>query len=612
MNRKNRPILCCTAIVFVVALLVTDRADASKKLLRLRLDGPVLEAPADDMDLSVIFGGQKAKTLRQWINMIDKAAGDRDIHGIVMLVENPGLGLSQVEEFTRALKRFQKTGKKVYCYIDYAGNVSYALAAAADHITLAQYSGLEILGLHAELSYFKGLFEKIGVEADMMHCGDYKSALEPFTRTEPSKEAAEQINWLLDGLFGRWQQLIADGRGLSPADVKAAIDAAPLNAETAEKRRLVDAVASFADFKQMIKKEYGQDVEVVKKYPKDKDFSLKFDNPFALIETISKLFEKTTETAKPGIGLIYIEGAIVTGPSGKGMLAGSTVGSTTIRAAFEKARQDDNIKAVVVRVNSPGGSALASDIIWVAETRCAKVKPLVVSMGNVAGSGGYYVAIPGDMIFAEESTITGSIGVVGGKFVTKGLFEDKLGITTTEFDRGKNAGLMSMNRRWNDSEREHIRRLLYEVYDQFKGRVIESRGDRIKGDLEPLAGGRVYTGRQALEHGLVDRIGGLYEALEYAAEKADLDDYEVYVLPKKKGFEDILMTLLGEETEDEWEIGLPSGPTMLNDPILRSLLPILEQLDPERLRSIVNGLRNIMILNREHVGVFMPFEMRLR
>ena len=509
MNQTVRKCTCWIILVAGLALLGPTTTLAAKKVLRIRLDGPVVEAPSQEARIFSLMSGQNTKTLYEWLRTIERAAEDDEIAGIAMIIEQPQMSLAQAEEFIRALQTFRKTGKPVYCYIDYAGNLSYMLASAADHITLADTSELYIIGLNASMTFYKGLFDKIGVVPDMLHCGAYKSAVEPYTRTEPSEAAAENLDWLLDGIFKRWTQVMAEARGLSTDEMLAAIDAAPLTAEQALQRRLIDEVSSFPAFKQRIRKEFGQDVEILKKLKKDDGLELDLKNPFAIFELFGKLMEKADEPKQAGIAVLYIEGMIVTGKSESSPFGGASAGSSTIRAAFEMAREDDNIKALVVRVNSPGGSALASDIMWEAATRFGKEKPLVVSMGGVAASGGYYVAIPGDLIFAEEATITGSIGVLGGKLVWRELWEDKIGITSTEFRRGKHAGLMSMNCSWTDAEREFMQGYLDNIYTQFKGRVVDSRGDRIKGDLEPLAGGRVYTGRQALEHGLVDKIGGL-------------------------------------------------------------------------------------------------------
>lgn len=611
MSRMARRHAGWALLIVGATFLLPPTALAAKKVLRLRLDGPLQEAPDENAQLlALLMGGNESRTLYDTVQMIEQAAADDEIAGMALIIETPEMGLAQIEELSRALKGFRAAGKQIYCYMDYAANGSYALACAADHITLAQYSMLAIVGLHGEASFYKGLLDKIGVQADMMHCGAYKSALEPFTRTEPSPEAAENINWLLDGIYERWIEMMAEGRGLSAVQIEALVDRAPLDADESLEHKLIDAVGSFPEFKKLIYKEFGKDVEVVKHLGDESSFELDLENPFAIFQLFSEMVDRQREPAKPGIALIYIDGGIIVGKNDSGAFGGGMAGSTTIRAAFEQAYQDENVKAIVVRVDSPGGSALGSDIMWKAATRCASEKPLVVSMGNVAGSGGYYVSIPGDTIFAEASTITASIGVVGGKLVWSELMEDKLGITTTEFDRGQHAGLMSMNRPWSESEREWMMTYMNSVYEQFKGRIMSSRGDRIKGNLEDMAGGRVFTGRQALELGLVDRIGGLSDAIEYATEKAGLDEYEVYVLPEAKDFTDILAILLNEETEDEWEISL--APRASSAPLLRAALPMLEDLAPQRLRSIVQALRSLTTLSQERVGCFMPFDLTIR
>jgi protease-4 len=614
MARAVRGIAWWVAVVVGCALLCPVEARAEKALLRLRLDGPVLEAPDDTAGLFALLAQKEAKTLHYWVKTLHRAAGDPDVQGLVLIIEEPELGLAQVEELTAAVKAFRAKGKPVYCYLDQAGNLTYALAASADYITLADYSELEIIGLRGEMMFFKGLLDKIGVEADMMHCGAYKSALEPFTRTEPSPEAAENINWLLDSLFDRWVQLIAEGRKLPVEQVKKLVDAAPLSAAQALEGKLVDEVSSFPAFKQKLHKEFGPDVKVLKEYEEGEGLAIDWQNPFAFFQFLGKMMEGEAPAAQPGVGLIYIEGSIMVGKSDDNPFGVTTAGSTTLRSAFEQARGDDSIRAVVVRVDSPGGSALASDIIWEAATRCAAQKPVIVSMGNVAGSGGYYVSIPGDTVFAEATTITGSIGVVGGKLILKKLLEEKLGITTTEFVRGQHAGLMSLNRKWTEAERTWMTQYMNSVYEQFKSRVMKSRGDRIKKSLEEVAGGRVYTGAQAVELGLVDKLGGLSDALDLAAKKASLGrDYEVRLLPKPSGFAEFLsflQKLMGKEGEDEFEIGM--GPSLRNDPLLRAALPLVRDLAPAQLRQLVRDLYNLVILQRERVGCFMPLVPQVR
>lgn len=594
-----------------VASVLSAPAFAAKKVLRVLLDGPIAEAPLPDKMFAKLFGGS-ARSLREWTEEIRAAADDKEIAGMAMILEEPQMSLAQLEELTRALSYFRSKGKTIDAYSDYLSNRSYAIAAYADHITLAETANLDIVGIYAELTYYKGLLDKIGVQADMLHCGAYKSALEPYTRTEPSKEAAENVNWLLDGLYERWVKIIADGRKQSVEQIKAAIDQAPLSDKQAKELKLIDEIGSYESFTARLHKEFGKDLELVKEYNTEEMPELDMNNPFGFFTFIQELMEKSEESSgKPQIGLVYITGPIMAGKSEADPFGGEgTAGSTTLRAAFRDAEEDDNIKAVVIRVDSPGGSALASDIIWNAAAKCAKKKPLIVSMGGVAGSGGYYVAIPGETIFAEESTITGSIGVVGGKMVLAGLFNEKLGITTTPFARGKFSGLMSSMRPWSDEERAKITQYMNDTYASFKGRVTASRGGKLKGDIDSLAGGRVYTGRQALEKGLVDKMGGLQDAIALAAEKGGAGkDYEVETLPKPKGLNEIFAEMFGKPTRDEYEVASPSYRKHI---AMQMVEPLIRELAPDAARKVIAGLRNLILLDSERVGALMPMQLDIR
>ncbi|MEW6253418.1 MAG: S49 family peptidase, partial [Planctomycetota bacterium] len=280
---------------FSLALLLSvgfvAQARAEKTLLRVRLEGQVLESPSDAAGLLALFEDAQFKTLREYAQLIRSAAADRDIHGLALILDEPQLNLAQVEELTAALASFKAKNKPIYCYMDQAGNVTYPLAAAATHITLAENSTLDIVGLYGQMMFFKGLLDKIGVEADMLHIGAYKSALEPFTRTEPSPEAAENVNWLLDSIYERWVQLIADGRKLSPEQVKKIVDTAPLTAAEALEHKLVDAVGSFEDFQKALRKEFGQDLTTVKSVEEMDAPDLKSDDIWGLLQKFQAFFE---------------------------------------------------------------------------------------------------------------------------------------------------------------------------------------------------------------------------------------------------------------------------------------------------------------------------------
>lgn len=465
-----------------------------------------------------------------------------------------------------------------------------------------------IFGLNAQMMFYKGLFEKIGVQFDGLRCGAYKSALEPYTRSTPSEESLEMINWLLDSLYERWIGMIAEGRELSPSTVRNLVDQAPISSAQALESDLVDSVGSFSDFTKRIHKRFGADVKVLKRYRQSPMEKIDVNNPFALFELFSRLLDGVQETEQPGIGLVYVAGTIMVGSSDEGFMGDQIAGSTSVRAALDVACEDDRVKAVVLRVDSPGGSAVASDIIWQAAQRVSEEKPLIVSMGSVAGSGGYYVSAPGDVILADAATLTGSIGVLGGKIVWNELMADHLGITTTEVTRGQHADLFSAQRPWNEHEREVMREYIDRTYEQFKDRVRTARGNRLKKDLDEIAGGRVYTGAQALELGLVDRLGSLADALEIARERAGLpEDCDVYVLPRPSEFAElmaVLEQLTGGEKDDEFEVALRTR--LVNRLGLGGVLPMLQRLAPAELAEVGRALNNLMMLQRERVGMFMP------
>jgi len=277
-----------------------------------------------------------------------------------------------------------------------------------------------------------------------------------------------------------------------------------------------------------------------------------------------------------------------------------------VRRALDRVADDERVKAVVLRINSPGGSAVGSEEILHAARRVAAKKPLVVSMGDVAGSGGYYVACGAQTIFADATTLTGSIGVVAGKFVTTDLW-NKLGIRWHAVQRGKRAAILSSSAVFSEDERKALRKWMNEIYETFKRRVVEARGKRLKKDIEQLAGGRVFTGRQAVELGLVDRLGGLDEAIAYAARTAGLKEYAVRVVPRPKGFfETLLKGLTDEQSEDE-QLSVPRVSFGSDGPsVLRRAWPLLAGLDRRRVRAILAALQRMDWLQREHVALVMP------
>ncbi|HTK78793.1 MAG TPA: signal peptide peptidase SppA, partial [Gemmataceae bacterium] len=475
--------------------------------------------------------------------------------------------------------------------------------------------------------YLRGLLDKIGVQPDYLTCGAYKSAAELFTRTGPSQPANEMMNWLLDGLYQDKVDLIARGRKLPPDKVRELIDRGLFNAESAKAAGLIDAVEQRQDFEKFLRDKYGavgSGVTFARKYGQKKSPQLDLTSPFGLMKFMGEMMgagAKKPKSDKPAVAVVYVNGPIVLG-RGEGVnplaMGGPVAASTPIRKALDEALRDDSIKAVVLRVDSPGGSAVASEIILDATKRIKAKKPFTVSMGDTAGSGGYYVSLGADTIFADESTITASIGVVAGKFVTDGMW-GKVGITFKAYDRGKSAGLLAGDRPFNPEERERVQSWMNTVYDTFKAHVTDSRGNRLKKPLDDLAGGRVFTGRQALELGLIDRIGTLHDAIDHAAAEAKLKagEYEVRTVPEPKNpLQAVMAALTGESPNDEESNGLVAsdGPraaaalsAALRGPSLIDLAaPQLEHLDPQRVRAAKAALLRMELLQREGVLLAAP------
>ncbi len=584
----------------------------TSKVVVFRFHGPLTEAP-EPFDLG--FEMEARKNLHELLERFRRIKKDDTVKAVVLTFDEPQMGLGQMQEIRSAITDIRASEKDVYCYLEDAGMGMYALAAGANKICLVPTGELRLMGMYAEQPYFKTLLDKIGVQADIEHVGSYKGAGEPFTRTEPSPEAKEMLDWLMHDIYDQLVEAIAKGRELSVEEVRSLIDRGLFTAKEAQAAKLVDQVDYAENFTETLKKRYGADVEFVHNYGAKKGPELDFSNIFSLFKSFGEMMSKASTTAKATIAVVYVDGMIVTGKTEEGLFGSSgTAGSTTLRRAIAKARDDENVKAVVLRVDSPGGSALASDIIWHATMELKEKKPLIVSMGNVAASGGYYVSAGAATIFADPGTLTGSIGVVGGKLVTKGLW-DWAGINFHETKIGKNADLFNTNRAFNEQERAIIRKYMEEVYGHFTDRVKQGRGKKLKKDLDQLAGGRVYTGRQAHANGLVDKLGGLQDAIRFAAAEANVGDYEVRQYPEPKNFMDVFIrSLTGqEEDKDVDDVQASSGALMwtTQSPALREFLPMLRQLDPARAETVLKSLLRIELLGRENVLLVLPTELTL-
>jgi protease-4 len=575
------------------------------------LSGVVSEAPV--LDPFGLMAGEMT-SLKDLVRRMDQASGDDKVKAVILTFDRMSVGFGQVEELRRALGHLKSSGKKVYAYAEALDTLDYGLLCASGHLSVAPQSSLWLTGMYGESLYVKGLLDKIGVQADFLHLGDYKSAAEMLTRTSPSGPAQENIDWLFDSLYGSLVEMIAQSRGKTAAQVRDWIDHGPYLAEQAKEKGLIDAVQTREEFLAQVKADLGGRMEVDNRYGREEKAKINLASPLGFFALLSELFKSpAAETAaKDAVAVIYVEGPIVPGYSQPALFgAYNAAFSGDIQKALETARQDNSVKAVILRVDSPGGSAEASEVILNAARRVQAQKPLVVSMGNVAASGGYYVACGADAIFADTATITASIGVVGGKLVTTGLW-GKLGINWVGHQRGANADLLSSNRPFDEAQRQLIGAYMQRVYEVFKGHVARARGDKLRKPIDELAGGRVFTGRQALDLGLVDQIGGLQPAVEYAAARVSLKDYEIRVLPEPRDFFTQLMGDLSGEGERPTDIRL-SGVTDLlaGHPTVAPLLDLLQKTEPQRARALRQALQRIELLRRESVILMMPMDMVL-
>ncbi|NUQ66650.1 MAG: signal peptide peptidase SppA, partial [Pirellulales bacterium] len=473
------------------------------------LDGPIVEKPLQE-DFPLAEPG--TKTLKELVTRLEKARDDQQVKAVVFLVDEGAVDLAQVEELRQTIDSIKAAGKKVYAHVDALLETrNFALAAGASELSVTPTAIIMITGFSAESPYLRGLLDWIGVKPDFLACGEYKTAAEMFMRKGPSPAAERMQTWLLDSLFQSCLESIAQGRKAPVDQVRQWINEGLYTPEKAKTLRIIDQVEYREAFEARLRAKYGQDLQFKKDYGKQREEEIDLSSPLALFKVWAEILQGGKKKALPknSVAIVYVDGPIVPGKAEQSVLGGDAGAfSTTIRKALDKAAADENVKAVVLRVNSPGGSAVASEIILNATRQVAAKKPFAVSMGSVAGSGGYYVTCGADTIFADATTITASIGVVGGKLATTDLW-NKVGIIWDADHRGANADLLSSEAVFSDDQRKQMQDWMNDIYGVFKGHVAAARGKKLRKPIDELAGGRVFTGRQALDLGLVDKIGTL-------------------------------------------------------------------------------------------------------
>lgn len=459
-------------------------------------------------------------------NLIRAAGKDESILGIRAELGGLGLGWAQVQELRKALLEYRESGKECKIWGEAFSNKEYYLATACNEVAMPPAGVFLVNGMSMTVTYYADLFDELDIEPNFAHVGDFKSAVEPYERTGPSKSASEATNALLDSIYDEFISGLATGRNLQDQAMRKVLDDPPITPEGALKMGLIDSLQYRDEF-----------------LLKDKeDFSFRTWRKYW--NTQKPLYTKSENK----IAVIYAEGAIMGGSSGSSIFGGRMIGDKSMHRYFQQAI-DEDVRAIVLRISSPGGSGAASDAIWRDIQRVKALGiPVVISMGDYAASGGYYIAMAGDYIYAQPTTITGSIGVFGGKLNLSGLYE-KLGMDLHTYKRGEYSTLFSSTSNFSNGEREKYQEFLNGFYQIFITKAAEGRNLTVE-QIHEVAQGRVWTGTQALEHKLVDDIGGLNDALTKAAELASLEEYEMLQIPRTKTFfEELVEEMEGSKDE---------------------------------------------------------------
>ncbi len=565
----------------LLAFRMDRRARRTRAVLTLRLGGALREERGRRGD-----GGSWHAGI---LDVLQRAGQDASVRAVALRVGSLRAGWGQLDEIRRTLLELRRRGRKVFVYLDRPGHAEIFLATAADHIAIAPMATLEMLGLRAEVTFFKGALEKVGVTPHFQSAGEYKSFSEVFTRDGMSAEHREALDVVLGGIHDAFVAAIAEGRGLDAEAVQALIDRGPWTAEEAEEQSLVDEVLYPDQWKTAIREELGEDVPedgAVSRSPKGRHVFSPAHRWLRGWELLRRLTHYVTP--RPQVAVLAAEGSIVETDAGE--VGAGKIARRPLVSVIRALRKDDDVSAVVLRINSPGGSGLASDMIWRELRRLGRKKPLVASMGSVAASGGYYLAMAADEIVAAPLTITGSIGVVAGKFDISELLA-KLGLSQDVLSYGANSGLGSPTQGLTEAEKERLDAQIGAFYDAFVEKAADCRGME-PGQLEKHARGRIWTGSQAARRNLIDGTGTLGDAIRKAAVRAKLGtDYEIwYADPPRPGLLDRLQKL--------------PVPGLREARVVRAESRLFELFD--RMLGVVLGERS------DPVQARLPFDLRIR
>ncbi len=545
-------VLLFIGIIGAMVASSSDTKETSIKentVLHIQLKNRIQDRPSDNPFESFDFANFETKTplgLKNIIDNINKAKNDDRIKGIYLDIPYLQASLANIEEIRNTLINFKSSGKFIVSYSESYSQNEYYLASVADEIYLNPAGGMTFKGLSAQVMFFKEALSRLEVEMQVIRHGKFKSAIEPFIMDSMSAANRKQMSVLVNSVWDNQISNISEARSISIDQINEIADGLLVRtASDAESLKLVDGLLFEDEVLDLLKDKVG-----LEKSEELETITLKKLRKAKKVKGENEDGNREKAISKNKIAIVFAEGEIISGKSSDGMM-----GSQTIAKAIKDAREDDKVKSIVLRINSPGGSALASDVIWREVVLAKAKKPVVVSMGSVAASGGYYIACAADEIFAEDYTITGSIGVFGLIPNMEGMFNNKLGINIDRVNTNTFSDGLTLFRPLKQTEREAIKEQIEEIYDDFTQKVAEGRG-MTQAEVDSIGQGRVWTGSSAIEIGLVDKIGGLSDAIAAAADLAELEDYKLKELPvredpfekiMKEFSEDVKMRILGEE-----------------------------------------------------------------
>lgn len=500
-------------VLAVIGILYARRVKPHT-VLTIQIEGEIPEQPAEN-SFQDLFGGP-SPTLTDITVGLDRARNDPHITGLEVSVGEASLSMASIQEIRSLIQAFNRTRKFSVAYLEFATNRSYYLASACQTVVMLPKSEFHLHGMMASTTFLRGAFDKLGIYPDFIHIGEYKNATNVYTEKKFTDAHREATKELVDDWYRQFVHGIAAARGLTPDEVEKIIAAGPYNTDAAPATHLIDRIA------------YGdavRDLVIHKNLGHDRRISLR------------RYLDRSEEFSMQKVAVIYAVGEIGPGNSAASPLGGEMMGSETMAEQFRIARRDNLVKAVVVRVNSPGGVAFSSEVIRHELELTKRVKPVVVSMSDVAASGGYWLAMSADRIIAEPGTITGSIGVLMGKFNILGLYE-KLGLSTDSVTTTENSTLEYPFQNFTPAQRETVLRNMHETYGDFLRGVAAGRHMRVE-DVDKIAQGHVWTGERARQLGLVDEIGGLHTAITRARELARIPADQhigLLMLPQRRSF----------------------------------------------------------------------------